>query len=142
MSVLQYSCTTWTLIRNLEKMEENVKRNQLIVLNKSWKPETAVNKNCPSKANKAMSKILFRTTTHGIPVLAEQQEFTDISPLQTLDAMYRTCQEQWLIGTVGEKESKKFLLSQKIDDDDDDDDDNLFMSSSGSGISHPKGGMG
>ena len=54
-------------------------------------------------------------------VLADQQKLTSISSVQTLDAILRTCKEWWFIGTDGERESRGFVLSARIDDDDDDD---------------------
>ena len=45
-----------------------------------------------------------------------------ISFVWTLDAGWRTCQEQWTIGTDDEWESRKYILSVRLDDDDDDDD--------------------
>ena len=37
-------------------------------------------------------------------VLTNQQRFTYISTVQTLDAFKRTCQEQWLLATNGDEE--------------------------------------
>ena len=38
------------------------------------------------------------------PRLADQQRLTSISYVKTLDAVWRTCQEQWTIGMDGERD--------------------------------------
>ena len=43
-------------------------------------------------------------------VLAHQQELIYISSVWTQDVVRKTSQEQWMIGTDGEKESGKFVL--------------------------------
>ena len=37
---------------------------------------------------------------------------------ETLNIVWKTCQERWMIGTHGEKEAGKFVLSVRLDDDD------------------------
>ena len=39
----------------------------------------------------------------------------------TQDAVWKTCQEQWMIGMDRERESEKSVLAVQPDDDDDDD---------------------
>ena len=55
-----------------------------------------------------------------VPVLADQQELIYISSVRTQDVVWKTCQEQWMIGMDEEKESGKFVISAQFDDDDDD----------------------
>ena len=40
--------------------------------------------------------------------------------MQTQHEVWKTCQEQWMIGTDGERESGKSVLAVRIDDDEDD----------------------
>ena len=44
-------------------------------------------------------------------MLADPQKLTYISYEQTLDLIWMTYQEQWMIGTDGERESEKSMLS-------------------------------
>ena len=57
------------------------------------------------------------------PVLADQQELIHISCVRTLDVVWRSCQEQWMIRTDGEREKEREsqgnVLSTGLDDDDD-----------------------
>ena len=55
-----------------------------------------------------------------IPMLADQQKFTLINFLQELGAVLMIFQVQWLIGTDGERESRKSEQSAWLDNDDDD----------------------
>ena len=41
-----------------------------------------------------------------IPVLADQQELIYISSVQIQNVVWKTCQEWWMIGTDGERESE------------------------------------
>ena len=50
-------------------------------------------------------------------VLADKQEPIYISFVRTQDLVWKTCQEQWMIGTDGERESGKSVLSTQLDDD-------------------------
>ena len=54
-----------------------------------------------------------------VPVLADQQELIYISFVWTLDAVWKTCWEQWMIGTNRERESQsgKFVASMCLDGD-------------------------
>ena len=49
------------------------------------------------------------------PVLTEQQKLTSIYSVQTLNATLRTCQEQWLLRTNGQRESKESVVSACFD---------------------------
>ena len=40
-----------------------------------------------------------------MPVLADQQELMYVSSVWTLDVVWKTCQEQWMIGMDSERES-------------------------------------
>ena len=48
------------------------------------------------------------------PVLTIQQKFTFTSPVQTLDVVLRTYQEQWLIGTDNKRENQGDPCCQHI----------------------------
>ena len=50
-------------------------------------------------------------------VLTDQQESTNNYDVQTQDLVWKTCWEQWMIGTNGEKESGKSMLATRLDDD-------------------------
>ena len=49
-------------------------------------------------------------------MLADQQRLTFISSMQTLDAIWSIYQEQWPVGTDGEKESRESVLLASYDD--------------------------
>ena len=61
-----------------------------------------------------------------VPVLVDQQELIYISCAWTQDVVWKTCQEQWIIETYGERErerererqSGKSALSARLDDGD------------------------
>ena len=46
-----------------------------------------------------------------VPVLVDQQELIYKSSVQTQDVVWKSCQERWVIGLIGEKESEKSLLA-------------------------------
>ena len=54
-----------------------------------------------------------------LPVLANQRQLTNNIYVRTQDAVWKTCQEQWMIGTDGkrERESGKSMLATWLDDD-------------------------
>ena len=59
-----------------------------------------------------------------VPVLADQQELTYNSSVETQGVVWKTCWEWWMVGTDGEREkerergeSRKFLVSAWLDDD-------------------------
>ena len=56
--------------------------------------------------------------------LADLQELVNISSVRKLDVVWKTCQEQWMIGMDGERERER--ESEQLEDDEDDDDDVLF----------------
>ena len=61
------------------------------------------------------------------PLLSDQQNLTFISSMQTLDAVWRTYQEQWLRGTDGKRESIESVLCVRHDDNDDNEEISLQM---------------
>ena len=52
-----------------------------------------------------------------LQVLANQQELSNNSTVQTQDVVCKTCQDQWMIGTNGKRE--KPMLAVQLDEDDD-----------------------
>ena len=50
-----------------------------------------------------------------MPALADQQEFIYITSVQTQDVVWKTCQEQWMIGMDGERESGRSVLAVQLD---------------------------
>ena len=53
-----------------------------------------------------------------VSALANQSELIYISSMRTLDVSWRTSRERWKIGTDGERELGKSVLSARLDDDD------------------------
>ena len=51
------------------------------------------------------------------PGLTDQQELPYVASLGTLDVVWRICWERWMIGTDGERESRKSVLDDDNDDD-------------------------
>ena len=62
-----------------------------------------------------------------IALFADQQELIYMNSVWTQDAVWKNCQEQWMIGMDGERESRKSVLSVLFDDDDDDVDKPLII---------------
>ena len=52
------------------------------------------------------------------PVLADQQKLIFVISVQILDAVWRTCQDQKMIGMDGTRDAKKSMLSVQLNDDD------------------------
>ena len=76
------------------------------------------NKTCGTLLEKQGRTYKWRSSLDAgtdMPVLADQQELIHINCIRTLDVVYRTCQERWLIGTDGERESGKSALSGQLD---------------------------
>ena len=61
--------------------------------------------------------MLFYGLLHNDPlVLAYQQELSYTSSVRTLDVVWRTWQEGWVIETDGDSESEKSVLLVQLDD--------------------------
>ena len=57
-------------------------------------------------------KMFFYRPQHmNVPILADQQEFICISFVWTQDVIRRTCQEQWMVGTDGERKRAKEIFA-------------------------------
>ena len=57
-----------------------------------------------------------------VPVLVKYLELIYTRSVWTLDVVWKTCRERWMIGTDIERESGRSMLSAGHDDDDDEDD--------------------
>ena len=141
MSILLYGCTTWMLIKWLEKnLDGNYTRMLRAILNKSWWQQ-------PTKLQlydhlaPIMKTIQVRRTRHAghcwrsrdelisdvllwTPHMAEQKqqdqlEHTYSSYVRIWDVALRTCQRWWTIGKSGESGSGISMLVARHDDDDD-----------------------
>ena len=53
-----------------------------------------------------------------MPALADQQELTNNSSASMQDLVWKTCQERWMIGMNGERDSGKSVLAAQLDDND------------------------
>ena len=60
------------------------------------------------------------------PILNDQQKFTNIISIKSLDAIQRNYQLWRSLGTDGERELRESELLTCLDDDEDDDDDNVI----------------
>ena len=119
-----------------KKLDGNYTRMLSTILNKSWKQH--LTKEQLSGHFPSISKTnQVRRTRHAaeatinsevtffygprhidVPVLADRQEIIYISSIGTLDVVWKTCREWWMIGTDIEEESRKSVLSARLDDDD------------------------
>ena len=104
--VLSYHCTMWTSMKHSgKKLHRCYTRTLHNVWNITIRPLTSHLTNHPRKMSEACwlqlekrrSPMDFDTWTH-------QQKLTFISSVRTLDAVERTCQQQWLIGMDGENQ--------------------------------------
>ena len=125
VSILMYGCTPWTQIKMEKKLDWNYTRMLHPVLNKSWKQHSMASYFWSHKRSKLDEQHILRTAgevranskvmfSYGllhidVPVLANQQRLKYTSYVQTLDAVKRTCKEQWKIGREWERESDKGL---------------------------------
>ena len=69
------------------------------------------------------ARMFFGPRHMDMSVVDAQQEPTYNTSVQTLDVVWKTFLEQWMIETNGKIES---VLATKLDDDDDDDDDDII----------------
>ena len=64
-------------------------------------------------------------------MLVNQQELIYISSVWTQDVVWKTCQEEWMIETDGERvierESRKSMLTVQLNDDDETSNINVFI---------------
>ena len=123
VSVLLYGCTTWILTKCMErKLDRNYTRILHAVLNKPWKHHPTkqqlydhippISNNTQVRWTRHAEAIFFDGPLHmDAPVLTDLQELIYISSVGTLDIVYRTCQEWWMIGMDGERVSRKCMLS-------------------------------
>ena len=54
-----------------------------------------------------------------VPALDYKQELIDISSVRTLDIVWKTGQEQWMIGADRKRGTGKSVLVARLNDDDD-----------------------
>ena len=60
----------------------------------------------------------FKEPLHiDVPVLVDQQELIYIGSAQTHKVIWKTCRERWMIVTNWGRESRKSVLSGRLDDD-------------------------
>ena len=69
-----------------------------------------------------MSDVLVSTPSQG-----RASKNLTTTAQQTQDLEWKICQERYIIGTGGERESGKSVLEARFDDDDDDDDDDICI---------------
>ena len=141
-SILLYGCTTWTLIKRLEKkLDGNYTRMLRAILNKSWQqhptrhqlhghlpPITKTIKvrrtrhtgHCWRSRDELISDVLLWTPTHGRakagrPARTYIQHYVKIQHV-----VQESCQRRSTIGKNGERGSGISMLPARHDDDDDD----------------------
>ena len=117
------------LTKRTEKMlDDNHALMLRAVLNKSWNQHSTKQqlyshllpisttiqdtRNTVGKARKNW-KITFSYGHMDAPMLIRQQKLTCISPVQTLDLLWRTCWQWCMIGMDGEIESEKSVLTTR-----------------------------
>ena len=140
VSILLYGCTTWMLIKRLEKkLDGNYARMLRAILNKSWRqhptkhqlygnlpPITKTTQDrqtrhaghCWRSRDELISDVLLWTPTYGRAKAGHPAQ-TYIQQLQ--DVALKTYQRWWTIGKSGERGSGISMLAARHDDDDDDD---------------------
>ena len=143
VSILLYGCTTWMLIKRLEKkLDGNYTRMLRTILNKSWRQlptkyqlyghlppitktiqvrRTRHAAHCWRSKDELIIDVLLWTPTYcqakvGRPARTYIQQLCEIC-----DVALKTCQRWWTIGRSSEKGSGISVLAAQHDDDDDDD---------------------
>ena len=134
-SILLYGYATWTLIKRIEKrLDGNCTRMLRAVLNKSWKQHptkqqlysylfpisktiqvqrTRHTGHCWRSKNELISDVL----SHGRKK-DDQLEPNDSSSVPIRDVAWKTCREQWTIGTSSERGSGRSVLVARHGNDD------------------------
>ena len=132
ISILLYRCTTWTWTKRVEESlmgttqecyvlfwtNPACNRPRISSCTVTYPPH---HKNYPNKTNKtepltnSLMTFFFEPRHMDTIELADHLELT--ITVWILDVVWRTRREQWMIETVGEKESGKSLLSAWLNDD-------------------------
>ena len=127
VSILLYGCTTWMLIKRLEKkLDSNYTRMLRAILNKSWRQHPTRHQlygHLPPVTNtiqvkrtrheghywrirdELISDVLLWTPTYGRQKQDDQLEHTYRSYVRIQDVALKTCQRRWTIGKSGERGS-------------------------------------
>ena len=132
MSILQYGCTTWTIIKHIDKkLGDNYTRMLRAILNKSWRQQ-------PTKQQlyghlPPITKIIqVRRTRHArhcwrsrdeliidiIPWTSSHGQANAGRPARTY--IQQLCQKRWTIEKGGERGSGRSVLITRYNDDYDD----------------------
>ena len=142
VSILLYGCTTWTLIKRLEKkLDGNYTRMLRVILNKSWRQHPTRHQlydhlppitktiqvrrmthagHCWRSRDELISDVLLWTPTY-YRAKAERPARTYIQQLcEDMGCTLKACQRRWTIGRSGERGSGISVLVARHDDDDDD----------------------
>ena len=134
LSILQYRGTTWMLMKRMEKkFNENYTRMVCAVLNKSWNQQPMKQQlfghlppisksiqviqaihvgHCWRSKEKLISDIHPWTLTHRCASVDELAR-TYIKSVRTLDVIWKTCWDWWLIATNGEREREREREGEK-----------------------------
>ena len=108
------------------------------ILNKSWKQHIVMKqhlyshlppisktiwgrwtrhvRHCCRSKDDFISDILLWTTTHGCACVGQAVRTSLLQLCVVTGWICKTCQEWWMIGAVGERESRKSMLSAQLDD--------------------------
>ena len=81
----------------------------------SHKDEQDMRGNAGEERKNLLAMLFYRLLHLDVPVVFDQQIY--ISSVSTLDAVKKTYQERWTIGTDGENVSKNSELSARLHDD-------------------------
>ena len=137
-SILLYGCTTWTLTKQLEKLDGNYTRMLCAILNKSWRQHPTKHQ-LYGHLRPITKTIQVRRTRHAghcwrsrdelisdellaVQKQDDQHEHTFSNYVRIQDVVQKTCLRRWTIGKSGERGSGISVLPIDVDDDDDDDD--------------------
>ena len=131
-----YGCTTWTLIKRMEKkLDGNYTRIQWAILNKSWRQQPKKQQlygRHPSRKLSKLNKQDMRDTAGEVgmnsrvtyscgPLHMDEQRLEDqLGPIcnsseAIQDVALKTCRERWTIETDGERGSGRSLLAVRHD---------------------------
>ena len=127
ISILLYGCTTWTLIKRLEKKRDgNYTRMLQAILNKSWRQHPTKHQlyvhlppimktiqvsqtrhagHCWRSRDELISDVLLRTPTYGWAKARRPARNTYSRSVRIQDVALNTCQRWWTIGRSGERGS-------------------------------------
>ena len=139
-TLLLYGCTTWTLTKQLKKLDGNYTIMLRAILNKSWRQHPTRHQlyghllpitktlqvrrtrhagHCWRSKDELINHVLLWTPHMAKQKQDDQLEHTYSIYVRIRDVALKTCQRRWMIGRSGERVPGISVQAARHDDDDD-----------------------